>query len=196
MPAYVPGCTELLRPGGRLLNHAIAWNAGDTTWRPDSFIARYVFPDGELLELGETVSLLEYAGALEVLDVEALRQHYALTLRAWVRHLEQHWDAAVAASSQGRARVWRLYMAASALTFESGDMGVNQVLLQSPGASSRRCAAPPGSDPRGAMLANKAPRGDRSHTGGGRKAGSPRGVNLDSPARSLRRSPRTEDAPA
>jgi cyclopropane-fatty-acyl-phospholipid synthase len=133
MPAYARRLHDLLRPGGRLLNHAIAWNAGTTTWNPDTFIARYVFPDGELLGLGETVGLLEDGGALEVLDVEALRQHYALTLRAWVRRLEEHWDAAVAASSPGRARVWRLYMAACALAFESGEMGVNQVLLRRPG---------------------------------------------------------------
>lgn len=133
MPAYVRRLHDLLRPGGRLLNHAIAWNAGTATWNPDTFIARYVFPDGELLGLGETVALLEAGGALEVLDVEALRRHYALTLRAWVRRLEASWEDAVAASSLGRARVWRLYMAACALAFESGEMGVNQVLLQRPG---------------------------------------------------------------
>jgi cyclopropane-fatty-acyl-phospholipid synthase len=132
MPGYVAQLDRLLRPGGRLLNHAIAWNAGRSTWDPDTFISRYVFPDGELLGLGEMVGLLE-SRELEVLDVEALRQHYALTLRAWVQHLEDNWDAAVAASSEGRARVWRLYMAACALTFEAGDMGVNQVLLQKAG---------------------------------------------------------------
>jgi cyclopropane-fatty-acyl-phospholipid synthase len=132
MPRYVAQLTDLLRPGGRLLNHAIAWNVGEATWDPDTFIARYVFPDGELLGLGEMVGLLE-AGGLEVLDVEALRRHYALTLRAWVELLERNWDAAVALTTEGRARVWRLYMAASALTFESGNMGVNQVLVRRPG---------------------------------------------------------------
>ncbi|GAB4082550.1 class I SAM-dependent methyltransferase [Modestobacter muralis] len=132
MPRYAAQLARLLRPGGRLLNHAIAWNAGRSVVRPDSFIGRYVFPDGELLNLGETVGFLESV-EMEVLDVEALRQHYALTLRAWVDRLEENWDAAVAATSEGRARVWRLYMAASALTFESGEMGVNQVLLQKRG---------------------------------------------------------------
>jgi cyclopropane-fatty-acyl-phospholipid synthase len=78
------------------------------------------------------VGFLEGAG-LEVLDVEALRRHYGLTLRAWVRRLEERWDEAVRATSEGRARVWRLYMAASALAFEAGVMGVNQVLVQRPG---------------------------------------------------------------
>jgi cyclopropane-fatty-acyl-phospholipid synthase len=132
LPVYVARLNALLRPGGRLLNHAIAWNAGETTWEPDSFISRYVFPDGELISLGDMVGALESSG-LEVLDVEALRRHYALTLRAWVQNLEEHWDDAVAATSVGRARVWRLYMTASALAFDGGTLGVNQVLLQRPG---------------------------------------------------------------
>ncbi|MGZ4545756.1 MAG: class I SAM-dependent methyltransferase [Blastococcus sp.] len=132
LPVYVAQLTDLLRPGGRLLNHAIAWNAGKTTWKPDSFISRYVFPDGELISLADMVAALESSG-LEVLDVDALRRHYALTLRAWVQNLEKHWDDAVAATSEGRARVWRLYMTASALAFDGGAMGVNQVLLQRPG---------------------------------------------------------------
>ena len=136
LPGYATALAALLRPGGRLLNHAISWDAGDTTWETDSFIARYVFPDGELISVGDMVNALSSAD-LEVIDVEALRRHYALTLRAWVRNLEEHWDEAVAATSEGRARVWRLYMTASALSFEGGKLGVNQVLLQRPGGSPR-----------------------------------------------------------
>ncbi|WP_247045999.1 SAM-dependent methyltransferase [Arthrobacter rhizosphaerae] len=132
MPRYTSQLRDLLRPGGRLLNHAISWNAGPTDPDPDSFIPRYVFPDGEMLSLGEMVTALE-AARLEVLDVEALRRHYALTLRAWVRNLEDHWDEAVEAGGAGRARVWRLYMAASALGFEDGTTGVNQILVQKTG---------------------------------------------------------------
>ncbi len=134
MPAYVARLHGLLRPGGRLLNHAISWNDGPTDPDPDSFIPRYVFPDGEMLSLAETVGALE-AGGFEVLDVEALRRHYALTLRAWVRNLEDHWTEAVQAAGAGRARVWRLYMAASALGFETGITGVNQVLVQRAGGA-------------------------------------------------------------
>jgi cyclopropane-fatty-acyl-phospholipid synthase len=134
LPGYAAGLGALLRPGGRLLNHAISWDAEATTWNNDTFIARYVFPDGELMSLGDMVNALT-SGGLEVLDVEALRQHYALTLRAWVRNLEENWDDAVAETTEGRARVWRLYMAASALAFEAGKLGVNQVLLQRPGGT-------------------------------------------------------------
>jgi cyclopropane-fatty-acyl-phospholipid synthase len=129
---YATTLHGLLRPGGRLLNHAISWAAGDTTWHDDTFIARYVFPDGELLPLATTMAALHDAG-FEVLDVEALRRHYALTLRAWVERLEKQWDAAVALTSEGRARVWRLYMAACALSFEAGKLGIEQLLAQRPG---------------------------------------------------------------
>ncbi|XAS65702.1 class I SAM-dependent methyltransferase [Micrococcaceae bacterium Sec5.8] len=133
-PAYVAKLHGLLRPGGRLLNHAISWNAGPTAPDPDSFIPRYVFPDGEMLPLADMIDALE-SGGLEVLDVEALRRHYALTLRAWVHNLEDHWSDAVLLAGEGRARVWRLYMAASALGFEAGITGVNQILVQRPGGA-------------------------------------------------------------
>jgi cyclopropane-fatty-acyl-phospholipid synthase len=132
LPDYGRNLHALLRPGGRLLNHAIARRPGP----PDepsrtSFIERYVFPDGELEPLGTMVAALEDAG-LEVRDVESLREHYALTLRAWVANLEGRWDEAVALTSPGRARVWRLYMAGSALAFEANRLGVNQVLAVRP----------------------------------------------------------------
>jgi cyclopropane-fatty-acyl-phospholipid synthase len=123
----------LLRPGGRLLNHQIArrpWTDEDA-YQVDEFIDRYVFPDGELAPVGSTVSQLEEAG-LEVRDVEAIREHYALTLRQWVANLEAHWAEAVRLAGAGRARVWRLYMAASALAFEQNRIGVNQVLAVRP----------------------------------------------------------------
>ncbi|WP_328926049.1 cyclopropane-fatty-acyl-phospholipid synthase family protein [Streptomyces sp. NBC_00190] len=124
----------LLSPGGRLLNHQIARppEPDEEAYRVDEFIDAYVFPDGELSPLGSTVGELERAG-FEVRDVEALREHYALTLRAWVARLEERWDEAVRLTSPGRARVWLLYMAASALAFEHGRLGVNQVLAVRPG---------------------------------------------------------------
>jgi cyclopropane-fatty-acyl-phospholipid synthase len=73
------------------------------------------------------VTQLERAG-FEVRDVEAIREHYALTLRRWVANLEAEWRRAVGLVGAGRARVWRLYMAASALGFERNRIGVNQVL--------------------------------------------------------------------
>ncbi|SEG93637.1 cyclopropane-fatty-acyl-phospholipid synthase [Actinacidiphila yanglinensis] len=126
---YARTLYALLRPGGRLLNHQIARRPlrQEEEYRVDEFIDRYVFPDGELSPVGTTVGRLEEAG-FEVRDVEALREHYGRTLRSWVANLEAHWKEAVAATSAGRARVWRLYMAASALSFERNHIGVNQVM--------------------------------------------------------------------
>ncbi|NUS17502.1 MAG: methyltransferase domain-containing protein, partial [Streptomyces sp.] len=126
---YARALHGLLRPGGRLLNHQIGRRPlrDESAYHVDEFIDRYVFPDGELAPIGATVSRLEEAG-FEVRDVEALREHYGRTLRAWVANLEARWKQAVGLTSPGRARVWHLYMAASAVSFERNRIGVNQVL--------------------------------------------------------------------
>lgn len=130
---------RLLRPGGRLLNHGISrpgrpasrTRAGVPVTPPrltrNSFVDRYVFPDGELHEVGAVVSTMQASG-FEARHLEDLREHYALTLRAWVSNLERHWDEAVREAGAGRARIWHLYMAASALNFEAGCVLVHQVL--------------------------------------------------------------------
>ena len=73
------------------------------------FIDRYVFPDGELHEVGSVVSRIQNAG-FEARHVEGLREHYALTLRAWVRNLEASWDRRGRRGRRGaRARVAALH---------------------------------------------------------------------------------------
>ncbi|WP_435283107.1 class I SAM-dependent methyltransferase [Streptomyces koelreuteriae] len=126
---YADGLYDLLKPGGRLLNHQIARRPqrDETTYEVDAFIDSYVFPGGELQPVGVTVTQLERAG-FEVRDVESIREHYALTLRRWVTRLEADWERAVRLTGPGRARVWRLYMAACAVAFERNRIGVNQVL--------------------------------------------------------------------
>ncbi|MEU1479637.1 cyclopropane-fatty-acyl-phospholipid synthase family protein [Streptomyces sp. NPDC005760] len=130
---YAEDLLKLLKPGGRLLNHQIARRpqTDESAYDLDEFIDAYVFPDGELAPLGTTVTMLERAG-FEVRDVESIREHYALTLRRWVTNLESQWARAVRIAGPGRARVWRLYMAACALAFERNRIGVNQVLAVRP----------------------------------------------------------------
>lgn len=120
----------LLRPGGRLLNHQINRAPGEPATRR-TFIDAYVFPDGALLPLATVVNRLEDSG-VEVRDVQNLREHYTRTLQSWVANLDEHWDECVALTSPGRARVWRLYMAASALGFARGWLRVNQTLAVRP----------------------------------------------------------------
>ena len=123
----------LLRPQGRFMNHAIGRPPFDKSrFARAGFIDRYVFPDGELHEVGTIVSAIQQAG-FEVRHLESLREHYALTLRGWVANLEADWDAAGAAVGLARARIWRLYMAGSAVNFEAGRTQIHQVQATRPG---------------------------------------------------------------
>ena len=123
---YFETLRGLLPPRGRLLNHAISSPGGSRIGRR-SFIGRYVFPDGELLDVGTTALAMQRSG-FELRDMEALREHYALTLRAWVANLQADWERAVELVGIARARIWLLYMAGSALGFEDGGIGIHQVL--------------------------------------------------------------------
>jgi cyclopropane-fatty-acyl-phospholipid synthase len=151
MQTYARCLHDLLTEGGRLLNHAISRpvvqgaDAPPSPWRAtlrrigvaagsrvpsridSELMRRYVFPDAELHEVGSTVTLLNEVG-LEVRHAENLREHYALTLRRWVENLDAHWPEAIAEVGEGRARVWRLYMAACAIGFERHSTEVHQVL--------------------------------------------------------------------
>ncbi|HEX6417753.1 MAG TPA: cyclopropane-fatty-acyl-phospholipid synthase family protein [Acidimicrobiales bacterium] len=125
---YFGRLRRLLVPAGRLLNHGISHPPGHRPRLPRrSFINRYVFPDGELHEVGRVATLVQQSG-FEVRHLEALREHYGLTLRRWVANLEANWDEAVAEAGEGRARVWRLYMAGSAVNFEAGRTQIHQIL--------------------------------------------------------------------
>ncbi len=126
MPEYFSRLHALLRPGGRLLNHAISAVGGSRLGRR-SFVNRYVFPDGELLDVADTVRFMEDAG-FEVRDVENLREHYAQTLRCWVANLQRHWDDAVDLVGEARCRVWLLYMSGSINGFEDHGLQINQTL--------------------------------------------------------------------
>jgi cyclopropane-fatty-acyl-phospholipid synthase len=126
MARYFATLRDLLGPTGRLLNHAISTPGGSVLGRR-TFIGRYVFPDGELLDVGEVILAMQRAG-FEVRDVESLREHYAKTLRAWVANLEEAWDEAVAQVGDRRANIWRFYMAASANGFDDAGLAIHQVL--------------------------------------------------------------------
>jgi cyclopropane-fatty-acyl-phospholipid synthase len=151
LPNYSQIIWDQLKPGGRFLNHAIGRPVSyDEDPQPSqvsefsrqmqialgmrgpsktgsSFIDRYVFPDGELHEVGTMVSMFQAHG-FEVRHVESLREHYALTLRRWVDNLVKRFDEAVEEVGVERARVWRLYMAGSAVGFERHHLEIHQIL--------------------------------------------------------------------
>lgn len=128
LPRYFGAIHDALKPGGLFLNHGIThdsegWKRSIST----AFINRYVFPDGELDTVSNVQREMERAG-FELWDVEGLRPHYALTLREWVARLEARREEALGHVDESVYRVWRLYMAACALHFEQGDVGIYQIL--------------------------------------------------------------------
>jgi cyclopropane-fatty-acyl-phospholipid synthase len=151
LPNYSQIIWDQLKPGGRFLNHAIGRPVSyDEDPQPSqvselsrqmqialgmrgpsktgsAFIDRYVFPDGELHEVGTMVSMFQAHG-FEVRHVESLREHYALTLRRWVDNLVKRFDEAAEEVGVERARVWRLYMAGSAVGFERHHLEIHQIL--------------------------------------------------------------------
>jgi cyclopropane-fatty-acyl-phospholipid synthase len=128
LPTYFETIHRVLKPGGLFLNHGITHD--EEGWRPQlstRFINRYVFPGGELDTVGNVQREMERAH-FEVWDVEGLRPHYAKTLRHWVTRLERARAEALRYVDEATYRVWRLYMAACALHFEDGDVGIYQIL--------------------------------------------------------------------
>jgi cyclopropane-fatty-acyl-phospholipid synthase len=131
MGAYFGRLRRLLADGGVLLNHGIGTRDRGRKRHKATFVSTYVFPDGELLPVDEVVGIAEAAG-FELRDLESLRTSYALTLRRWVANLESNRAAAVAAADDATYRIWRAFMAGSALSFERARIGVYQLLLADP----------------------------------------------------------------
>jgi cyclopropane-fatty-acyl-phospholipid synthase len=142
LPDYFAAVHRVLRPGGLFLDHGLVRGGAEPRtgvgrwiarrlWKRDAFIERYVFPDGELVPLGTLIDIAELTG-LEARDVENLREHYILTLRHWVERLGRAHDPAAAIVGEQTYRVWRLYMAATTLGFQSGRLTLIQTLFAKP----------------------------------------------------------------
>jgi len=135
-PRYFARVHELLAPGGLFLNHGIThekhWRRGSQT----EFLERFVFPNGELDNVSHIVDVLEQA-RFEVLDVEALRAHYARTTRQWVERLQANAERARALVGERVYRTWVAYLAASSVGFTQGGIGLYQVLASRPDPASR-----------------------------------------------------------
>jgi len=131
LPVYFQALWQLLRPGGVFLNHGITLRGSTGFVRWSKFAQRYVFPDGELWPVSVSLHEAETVG-FEVRDVENLREHYALTLRAWIKRLEARHDEACRATSEITYRIFRLYMAGAVHGFETGVNNLHQVLLGKP----------------------------------------------------------------
>jgi cyclopropane-fatty-acyl-phospholipid synthase len=137
--SYGRAVAALTEPGGPFLLHGIVLGDADRlrSGRERSFLSAHVFPDGGLAPVWRVTREMERAG-WSFQDAQQLRPHYALTLREWVRRLEANRETATAVAGEEAYRTWRIYMAASALSFEQGALGVLQLL----GANGRVPRAP------------------------------------------------------
>ncbi len=128
---YAKSLFALLRPGGMLLNHAIAGLDPDDDPLDDLFSTRYVFPDGETPPLSRVQLALERAG-FHTQHIEGFREDYSVTLRHWAQRLDEHLDRAQELAGAERTRVWRLYLRAARHGFDDGLTAVYQVRARRP----------------------------------------------------------------
>jgi cyclopropane-fatty-acyl-phospholipid synthase len=127
-PTFFGKVHRLLRPGGLYLHHGITFRPFTPfpPWR--AFALKYVFPDGELVPITNTVDHMAGAG-FEVRDVENLREHYALTLRRWLRRLEERHADAVRLADEVTYRIHRIYFAGAIHGFRTGIYNLYQTLV-------------------------------------------------------------------
>jgi cyclopropane-fatty-acyl-phospholipid synthase len=133
-PRYFGKIERILKPGGLVLNHGITHNGIDVESLGSGigdFIEEYVFPGGQLAHVSRVIQGFAAAG-LELIDAEALREHYARTLWHWVDRLEANADAARTEVGEEKFRIWRIYLAGSAHAFERGWLSIFQLLAGRP----------------------------------------------------------------
>ena len=146
IPAYMAKVRSLLSEDGLFLNHAISRRAPKPSMlgrrlRPEQkAIAKYIFPGGELDDIGHSVWAMERAG-FEVHDVEAWRLHYARTLEHWCERLKGNEADAIRHVGEKKYRIWLAYLAGVGLAFERGTLRIYQTLVSK--SAKRRPALPP-----------------------------------------------------
>jgi len=127
-PQYFNKVKKLLKPEGLFLNHGITIKENLRKSPLKRFINQYIFPDGELARISDVNDSMEKAG-FEIIDVESLRRHYAITLRRWVKALEANVKQATELTSSETYRLWQLYMSGFAFYFDEGTVNLHQILV-------------------------------------------------------------------
>ncbi len=132
VPEYLRKVRSMLAPGGLFLNHGITRRSKRKKKRfgkrPEQrALVRYIFPGGELDDIGHTAQELERAG-FEIHDIEGWREHYALTTRMWCERLTARREEAVALVGEQAYRIWVVYLAGCSIAFTRGSARIYQTL--------------------------------------------------------------------
>jgi cyclopropane-fatty-acyl-phospholipid synthase len=117
---------RLLKPDGVAVLHSIGRFDGPAAMNP--FITKYIFPGTYVPPLSEVFPVVEHKG-LFVTDVEILRLHYAMTLRAWRQRFRSNWSAAAAKFGERFCRMWEYYLAICETGFRYQGLMVFQLQL-------------------------------------------------------------------
>jgi cyclopropane-fatty-acyl-phospholipid synthase len=119
-------CSELLSPRGTMLLHTIGLSDGPDA--PNPWLAKYIFPGGQLPALSEIVSVAERCG-LMITDVEVLRLHYAQTVRHWRDRFLARRAEAISLYDERFCRMWEFYLSVAEAAFLYEGVVVYQVQL-------------------------------------------------------------------
>lgn len=124
-PQFFGHTSRLLKADGVMLSHCCG--RASTPGHTDAWTRKYIFPGGYIPALSELVAPAEKAG-WQVMDVEAMRFHYSLTLAEWYRRTVIHRDEIVSLYDEKFYRMWLFYLAGAEQSFRHGNM-VNWQLL-------------------------------------------------------------------
>ena len=133
MPTYFRTINRLLVDKGLFLNHAISRKAKKkkrkfSTRAEQRALLKYIFPGGELDDLGHTIQAMEQHG-FEVMDVEGLREHYLLTSKLWCERLTANREQAIKLVGEEAYRIWVAYLGGVSLAFLRGTARLYQTLV-------------------------------------------------------------------
>jgi cyclopropane-fatty-acyl-phospholipid synthase len=109
---------------GRGLLHFIGRN---TPAPLHPWIERRIFPGAYPPTLAEVAEGVFAPARLTILDAENLRLHYARTLQHWLARFEARAGEVAAMFDEAFAYAWRLYLAGSIASFNTGSMQLFQV---------------------------------------------------------------------
>jgi cyclopropane-fatty-acyl-phospholipid synthase len=117
---------ELLDDNGIMLLHSIA--RPKPSFATNAFIEKYIFPQGYIPSIAETLVPVEKAGLL-TRDVEVLPLHYAYTLRHWRERFVARKAEAVALYDENFFRMWEFYLAGSEIGFRWDELFIEQIQI-------------------------------------------------------------------